>query len=41
MYNNVNKFDKNKIKKYAFENFSESAFIKKYKEVYEQVLNYQ
>jgi len=38
IYNNKNRFDKEKIKQFAFENLSETAFIKRYKKLYEQTI---
>ncbi|MFN3410973.1 MAG: glycosyltransferase [Exilispira sp.] len=41
MYKNNNRYDKEKIRQYAFENFSSSAFINKYKNLYEELLYQQ
>ncbi|MCR4422823.1 MAG: glycosyltransferase [Exilispira sp.] len=38
IYNNKNRFDKEKIKQFAFENLSETAFIERYKKLYEQTI---
>lgn len=38
MFENINKYDKEKIRQYAFENFSNTAFINKYKNLYEELL---
>lgn len=37
MYENYDKYDKEKIKQYAFNNFSDTAFIQKYKKLYDEI----
>lgn len=37
MYENYEKYDKEKIKQYAFDNFSDTAFIQKYKKLYDEI----
>ncbi len=39
VYNNPNRYNKTKIRQFAFENFSETAFCDKYKKIYEDLID--